>query len=254
VNPYLAFETIQNMTETGLMTGVELETTIKNYVKAINKGVIKVISKMGISTTQGYCGAQVFEAVGLSSELVDKYFTWTASRIGGVGLDVIAEETRLRHAYAFDKTEAHDRTLQSGGEYQYRADGAKHLFNPQTIHKLQHACRTGNYEIFKEYSGQVNKEAGAGALLRGALDFVSNRPSISLGEVEPVAAVLKRFKTGAMSYGSISSEAHEALAIAMNRIGAKSNTGEGGEDPHVTLDANGDSRNSAQTSCSDDLV
>ena len=246
VNPYLAFETIQNMSETGLLAGVELETTIKNYVKAINKGVIKVISKMGISTTQGYCGAQVFEAVGLSSELVDKYFTWTASRIGGVGLDVIAEETRQRHAYAFDKTEAHDRTLQSGGEYQYRVDGAKHLFNPQTIHKLQHACRTGNYEVFKEYSGQVNKEAGSGALLRGALDLVSNRRSISLDEVESVEAVVKRFKTGAMSYGSISSEAHEALAIAMNRIGAKSNTGEGGEDPaRYTLDANGDSRNSA---------
>jgi len=246
VNPYLAFETIQNMAETGLIAGSEPREAIQNYVKAINKGLIKVISKMGISTTQGYCGAQVFEAIGLHSDLIDKYFTWTASRIGGIGLDVIAEETRLRHASAFNRTDVHDRTLETGGEYQFRADGATHLFNPQTIHKLQQACRTGSYKIFKEYSRQVNEQAANGSLLRGSMEFVSNRSAVSIDEVEPLESILKRFKTGAMSYGSISAEAHESLAIAMNRIGAKSNTGEGGEDPARYIpDTNGDSRNSA---------
>jgi glutamate synthase (ferredoxin) len=243
INPYLAFETIQNMAATGLVEGVESDVLIKNYVKAINKGIIKVISKMGISTTQGYCGAQVFEAIGLQSSLIDKYFTWTASRIEGVGLDVIAEETRRRHASAYQQIE---KTLETGGEYQFRVDGATHLFNPQTIHKLQHACRTGSYEIFKEYSRLVDEQSLDGSLLRGALEFVSTRAPISVDEVEPIEAILSRFKTGAMSYGSISSEAHEALAIAMNRIGAKSNTGEGGEDPARYIpDDNGDSRNSA---------
>jgi len=246
VNPYLAFETIQNMAETGLIAGVELHDTMKNYVKAVNKGIIKVISKMGISTTQGYCGAQVFEAIGLHDDVISKYFTWTPSRIGGVGLDVIAEETRRRHAVAFQQTSNGDRTLETGGEYQFRSDGATHLFNPQTIHKLQQACRTGSYELFKDYSKQVNEQLSHQSLLRGAFEFDSTRAGIDVNEVEPVESILKRFKTGAMSYGSISSEAHETLAIAMNRIGAKSNTGEGGEDPsRYTLDANGDSRNSA---------
>ncbi len=243
VNPYLAFETIQNMAESGLLEGEDPDVLIKNYVKAINKGIIKVISKMGISTTQGYCGAQVFEAIGLHSDVVDKYFTWTSSRISGVGLEVIAEETRLRHASGFHKN---DKTLESGGEYQFRANGPTHLFNPLTIHKLQQACRTGSYETFKEYSQLVNTLSSNGALLRGALEFQSTRSAISIDEVEPIESILKRFKTGAMSYGSISSEAHEALAVAMNRIGAKSNTGEGGEDPaRYVPDENGDSRNSA---------
>ena len=245
VNPYLAFETIQNLVEKEFITKVNSLTAIKNYVKAINKGIIKVISKMGISTTQSYCGAQVFEAIGLHADLIDKYFTWTPTRIGGVGLDVIAEETRLRHASAFASV-VDNRTLETGGEYQFRVDGADHLFNPQTIHKLQHACRTGNYKLFKEYSESINTHSGSGLTLRGAFDLVTERAPVPLEEVEPVESILKRFKTGAMSYGSISGEAHEALAVAMNRIGAKSNTGEGGEDPARYIpDANGDSRNSA---------
>jgi glutamate synthase (NADPH) large chain len=245
INPYLAFETIQNLVEKELITKASSASAIKNYVKAINKGIIKVISKMGISTTQSYCGAQVFEAIGLHSDVIDKYFTWTPSRIGGVSLDVIAEETRMRHASAFEPL-AENKTLETGGEYQFRADGADHLFNPQTIHKLQHACRTGNYKLFKEYSETVNTKSASGLTLRGALQLVTERAPIPLEEVEPIESIIKRFKTGAMSYGSISGEAHEALAIAMNRIGAKSNTGEGGEDPTRYIpDANGDSRNSA---------
>ena len=246
VNPYLAFETLENMVELGLLSNLQLPVALTNYVKAINKGIIKVISKMGISTTQGYCGAQVFEAIGLHNDLIDKYFTWTPSRIGGVGLDVIAEETRLRHASAFNHQSAHQRTLETGGEYQFRADGERHLFNPKTIHKLQHACRTENYRVFKEYSELVNDQARSLATLRGALDFQRHLKPIPIDEVEPVETIVKRLKTVAMSYGSISGEAHEALAIAMNRIGARSNTGEGGEDPaRYFLDSNGDSRNSA---------
>ena len=246
VNPYLAFETIQNMVEIGLVTGVDIQTALKNYVKATDKGIIKVISKMGISTTQGYCGAQIFEAIGLHPDVVDKYFTWTPSRIGGVGLDVIAEETRLRHSAAYDRSAIPERTLETGGEYQFRVDGAHHLFNPLTIHKLQQACRTGKYELFKEYSELVNAQSSHVATLRGAMTMASDRSPVPLDEVEPIEAIMKRFKSGAMSYGSISAEAHEALAIAMNRIGAKSNTGEGGEDPdRYVPDANGDSRNSA---------
>ena len=246
INPYLAFETIQNMVETGLIAAVDVRAASSNYVKAINKGIIKVISKMGISTTQGYCGAQVFEAIGIHNDVIDKYFTWTPSRIGGIGLDVIAEEVRLRHASAFEKAAINDVILDVGGEFQYRAEGAQHLFNPQTIHKLQHACRSGSYKLFKEYSQLVDEHSSQGLTLRGALEFESKRAPIPIDQVESVESIRKRFKTGAMSYGSISSEAHEALAIAMNRIGARSNTGEGGEDPaRYVRDANGDSRNSA---------
>ena len=246
INPYLAFETIQNMIETGLITTVDARTASANYVKAINKGLIKVISKMGISTTQGYCGAQVFEAIGIHNDVIDKYFTWTPSRIGGIGLDVMAEEVRLRHASAFEKASINDVTLDVGGEFQYRAEGARHLFNPQTIHKLQHACRSGSYKIFKEYSQLVDEHSSQGLTLRGALEFESKLAPIPIDRVESVESIRERFKTGAMSYGSISSEAHEALAIAMNRIGAKSNTGEGGEDPERYFpNSNGDSRNSA---------
>jgi glutamate synthase (ferredoxin) len=246
INPYLAFETIQNMVEGGIITTADVSSAIANYVKATDKGLIKVISKMGISTTQGYCGAQVFEAIGIHNDVIDKYFTWTPSRIGGIRLDVIAEEVRLRHVSAFERIAVNDSTLDVGGEFQYRAEGARHLFSPQTIHKLQHACRSGSYKLFKEYSQLVDEHSSQGLTLRGAFDFESKRTPISIDEVESVESIRKRFKTGAMSYGSISSEAHEALAIAMNRIGAKSNTGEGGEDPaRYIRDANGDSRNSA---------
>jgi glutamate synthase (NADPH/NADH) large chain len=245
INPYLAFETLHDLAKKGL-TLVDPETALTNYVNALNKGIVKVISKMGISTTQGYCGAQIFEAIGLKETLVDKYFTWTPSRLGGVGLEVIAEESRQRHESAFGQGVKPSQTLESGGQYQYRNDGEFHLFNPQTIHKLQYACRTENYKVFKEYSELVNNQSRDLCTLRGAMDFKTDRAPISIDEVETEGSIVKRFKTGAMSYGSISKEAHETLAIAMNRIGGKSNTGEGGEDPHRYFpDANGDSRNSA---------
>ena len=232
INPYLVFETLH-------------ENGLRNYVSAIKKGIIKVISKMGISTTQGYCGAQIFEAIGLHQDLIDKYFTWTPSRVGGVNLDVVAEEVRRRHSAAFNERSQHE-TLDSGGQYQYRKDGELHLFNPLVIHKLQTACRTGNYRLFKEYSELVNNHSRNLCTLRGLLEFKSLRPPVPIDEVEPVEAIFKRFKTGAMSYGSISKEVHESIAIAMNRIGGKSNTGEGGEDPERYFSAaNGDSRNSA---------
>jgi glutamate synthase (ferredoxin) len=247
INPYLAFETLRDMIDRGLLTGIDFDQAVTNFTRAINKGVVKVISKMGISTIQSYCGAQIFEALGLDQDLVDRYFTWTPSRIGGVGLDVIAEEARLRHSQGFPLrlNRTHEPTLGEGGQYQWRQDGEFHLFNPETIHKLQHACRANNYHAFKEYSELVNNQSRRLCTLRGLLEFKPTRNPIPVEEVEPVAEIVKRFKTGAMSYGSISKEAHEALAIAMNRIGGKSNTGEGGEDPErYLLDENGDSRNS----------
>src|SRR3989442_1759901 len=245
INPYLAFDTVRDMIARGLITGVNADQAISNYIKAVNKGVVKVISKMGISTIQSYCGAQIFEALGLSEDFVDRYFTWTPSRIGGVGLDVVAEEVKLRHKQGFPAQE-HDQTLAGGGEYQWRREGELHLFNPETIHKLQYACRTNSYKAFKEYSELVNNQASRLCTLRGLMELKPAHDPIPIEEVEPVADIVKRFKTGAMSYGSISKEAHEALAIAMNRLGAKSNTGEGGEDPErYFADENGDSRNSA---------
>ena len=235
INPYLVFETLHNQLLKELLSVPDEHTALHNYVHAINKGIIKVISKMGISTTQGYCGAQIFEAIGLDQDTIDKYFTWTPSRISGTNLDVIAEEVRRRHAAAFIEQP----TLESGGHYQYRKDGEPHLFNPFTVHKLQAACRTGSYATFKEYSELINNQSLC--TLRGLMKFRSTRPPVSIDAVEPAEAIVKRFKTGAMSYGSISKEAHESIAIAMNRIGGKSNTGEGGEDP----ERYGDSRNSA---------
>ena len=235
INPYLVFETLHDSIRKEMLSVNDEHVALHNYVHAINKGIIKVISKMGISTTQGYCGAQIFEAIGLDQDTIDKYFTWTPSRIGGANLDVIAEEVQRRHAAAF----VEQPTLESGGHYQYRKDGEPHLFNPLTVHKLQSACRTGSYATFKEYSELVNNQSLC--TLRGLMKFQSTRPPISIDEVEPVEKIVKRFKTGAMSYGSISKEAHESIAIAMNRIGGKSNTGEGGEDP----ERYGDSRNSA---------
>ncbi|HET6976752.1 MAG TPA: glutamate synthase large subunit [Pyrinomonadaceae bacterium] len=238
INPYLVFETLHDNIRKELLSEIDEQTAVHNYVHAINKGIIKVISKMGISTTQGYCGAQIFEAIGLAQDVVDKYFTWTPSRIGGANLEVIAEEVRRRHTAAFVEESP---VLESGGHYQYRKDGEPHLFNPLTVHKLQAACRTGNYATFKEYSELVNSRSRNLCTLRGVMEFRSSRSPVSIEEVEPVEAIVRRFKTGAMSYGSISKEAHESLAIAMNRIGGKSNTGEGGEDPERF----GDSRNSA---------
>ena len=245
INPYLAFETLDDMLREGLLTGIDHKTACKNYLKAAMKGVVKVISKMGISTIQSYWGAQIFEAVGLKQEFIDRYFTWTPTRVEGVGIDVIAEEVLLRHQRAFPDRQVNGHVLDAGGQYQWREDGEYHLFNPQTIHKLQAAVRTNNYKVFKEYSGLVNEQNRNLATLRGLLDFKKVKP-VPLESVESVESIMKRFKTGAMSYGSISQEAHETLAIAMNRIGGKSNTGEGGEDParYVPL-PNGDSKNSA---------
>jgi glutamate synthase (ferredoxin) len=245
INPYLAFQTLDDMVRQGLLTGVDHKTACKNYLKAAIKGVVKVASKMGISTIQSYWGAQIFEAIGLKQEVVDKYFTWTPSRIEGVGLDVIAQEILARHQRAFPDRQVNGHALDAGGQYQWRDDGEYHLFNPQTIHKLQKAVRTGDYKTFKEYSQLVNEQTKNWCTLRGLLDFKSSKP-IPIDEVESVETIMRRFKSGAMSYGSISKEAHETLAIAMNRIGGKSNTGEGGEDPErYNLEPNGDSKNSA---------
>jgi glutamate synthase (ferredoxin) len=246
INPYLAFETLDDLIRQGQLNGLDHHQAIKNYIKAINKGVLKVMSKMGISTAQSYCGAQIFEAVGLNKEIIDRYFTWTASRVGGIGLDVIAQEVKARHEHAFPERPLNGHVLDAGGQYQYRKDGEYHLFNPETVHKLQYACRTGNYDVFKQYSKLVDDQSKRLCTLRGLFDLKLAREPIPLDEVEPVEAIVKRFKSGAMSYGSISKEAHETLAIAMNRLGGKSNTGEGGEDPaRYVLDPNGDSRNSA---------
>jgi glutamate synthase (ferredoxin) len=246
VNPYVAFETIDDMIQQRMLTGIERDKAIANYIKALNKGILKVMSKMGISTLQSYCGAQIFEAIGLSQLFIDRYFTHTTSRIGGVGIDVIAEEVAQRHQRAFGRRPAGAEELDAGGEYQWRRDGEYHLFNPDTVFKLQHATRSGQYSIFKEYTRLVDEQNRSRATLRGLFRFKPAGPPVPLEEVESVDAIIKRFATGAMSYGSISQEAHETLAIAMNRIGGKSNTGEGGEDPERYVpDANGDSRRSA---------
>ncbi|GBF75328.1 glutamate synthase subunit alpha [Paenibacillus sp. 598K] len=246
VNPYLAFESLDDMIRQGMLTNISHDKAVRNYIKAATKGVVKILSKMGISTIQSYRGAQIFEAVGLKEELVDQYFTWTPSRIGGIGLDVIAREALEPHHLAYDDKEGTERELDSGGEYQWRKDGEEHLFNPQTIHTLQMSCRANDYNLYKKYSTLVQSEDQKYNTLRSLLSFKKDGNSIPLEEVESVESIVKRFKTGAMSYGSISKEAHETLAIAMNRIGGKSNTGEGGEDPARYIpDANGDLRRSA---------
>jgi glutamate synthase (ferredoxin) len=245
VNPYLAFESLHDLIRQGLLAG-DPEKAEQKYVKAIGKGIVKVCSKMGISTIQSYHGAQVFEAIGLNPELIDEYFTWTASRVGGIGIDEISEEVRRRHVRAFPDRPLPEPTLDPGGQYQFRRGGEYHLFNPESIHKLQYACRNGNYSVFKEFSKLIDDQSKHLCTLRGLMELRSDRPPVPIDEVEPVDAIVKRFKTGAMSYGSISKEAHETLAIAMNRVGGKSNTGEGGEDPaRYVPDANGDSRRSA---------
>ncbi|MBR7192708.1 MULTISPECIES: glutamate synthase large subunit [unclassified Gordonia (in: high G+C Gram-positive bacteria)] len=233
VNPYLALETIEDLIAEGELTGVTRAKAIGNYLEALGKGVLKVMSKMGISTISSYTAAQAFEAVGLSSEVVREYFTRTVSRIEGVGLDELAEEVRIRHHRAFPEnpTEQVYRRLEVGGEYQYRREGELHLFSPETIFLLQHATKTGRAEIFQQYSDEVDRLSREGGTLRGLFDFdLDAREPIPLDEVEPVEDIMKRFNTGAMSYGSISAEAHETIAMAMNRIGGRSNSGEGGED------------------------
>jgi glutamate synthase (NADPH) large chain len=249
INPYLAFESIEDLIAEGRSEIKDPHKAIRNYVKAASKGVLKVMSKMGISTVASYTGAQIFEAIGLSRDLVDQYFTGTVSRLGGVGLDELADEVLRRHrlAYPPNPTERAHRTLEVGGEYQWRREGEYHLFNPETVFKLQHATRAKRYEVFKEYTQLVDSQSHDLATLRGLFEFRNGvRPPVPLDEVEPVEAIVARFSTGAMSYGSISAEAHETLAIAMNRLGARSNTGEGGEDPERFVPMpNGDSKRSA---------
>ncbi|MBM7787544.1 glutamate synthase large subunit [Tenggerimyces flavus] len=234
VNPYLAMETVEDLAREGVfLNGIEPEKAVRNLVKALGKGVLKVMSKMGVSTVASYTGAQIFEAIGLGQDLVDKYFTGTTSRLGGIGLDVIASEVRRRHqkAYPDDGVQTAHRRLLIGGEYQWRREGEPHLFDPDTVFRLQHSTRSGRYDIFKQYTARVDEQAQRLMTLRGLFAFKDNvREPIPIDEVQPISEIVKRFSTGAMSYGSISMEAHQTLAIAMNRLGARSNTGEGGED------------------------
>ena len=246
INPYLAFETIDDLIHQGLLTGTDHKTAVKKFIKAAVKGVVKTMAKMGISAIQSYRGAQIFEAVGLNSAFVDRYFRWTPSRIEGVGLNVIAEETLLRHRHAFPAAQM-EHELEPGGQYQWRDSGEYHMFNPQTIHKLQIACRLNSEKIYREYAELINNQAKNLCTLRGLFEFKWAAKPLPIEEVESVEDIVKRFKTGAMSYGSISQEAHESLAIAMNRLGGKSNTGEGGEDAerYTWTNEKGDSKNSA---------
>ncbi|WP_460795860.1 glutamate synthase large subunit [Microbacterium sp. GXF0217] len=239
VNPYLAMETVEHLVRTGFITGISPEKAVRNLIYALGKGVLKIMSKMGISTVSSYAGAQVFEAVGLSQEIVDAYFTGTETKLGGIGVDEVYAENQARHDYAYPEdaaARAHER-LWTGGEYQWRRDGSPHLFNPETVFRLQHSTRTRRYDIFREYTKLVDDQASELKTLRGLFSLrTGHRKPVPLDEVEPVSEIVKRFSTGAMSYGSISREAHETLAIAMNRIGGKSNTGEGGEEPDRLID------------------
>ncbi|MBZ5676370.1 MAG: glutamate synthase large subunit [Acidobacteriia bacterium] len=248
INPYLAIETLEDMSQKGLLT-VDFPTALKNYKKAINKGLLKVFSKMGISTLQSYRGAQIFEAIGLNSDLVDRYFTGTASRIEGVGLEVLAREAQTKHEHAFRPTTESETELDLGGSYQYRVGGEYHLLNPLTVSKLQHSVYQGReegYSTFQEYAALIDQQNKDLCTLRGLMVLKEPKRAVKLDEVEPATEIVKRFATGAMSFGSISKEAHETLAIAMNRIGGRSNTGEGGEDEErFKPDANGDWRRSS---------
>jgi len=245
VNPYLAYETLREMEMEGVIRDVDGGEAIYNYRKAIGKGVLKVMTKMGISTLHSYRGAQIFEAIGLSHDVTERWLTWTVSRIEGVDLDVIARESQLRHDYAYLTSPSLDGELDAGGQYQWRRRGEHHMYNPVTVARLQHAVRSGDYAKFKEYTAAANDESRRLCTIRGLLQFRKGTP-VDLDQVEPVESIVKRFKTGAMSLGSISRESHENLAIAMNRLGGRSNTGEGGEDPvRYTPDPNGDSRRSS---------
>ncbi|MEO1399907.1 MAG: glutamate synthase large subunit [Cyanobacteria bacterium J06635_1] len=246
INPYLAFETLEDMIQDGTLRDIEPKDAFKNYIKAVTKGVIKIGSKIGISTIQSYRGAQIFEAIGLNHDVINRYFSWTASRLEGADLAVITQEAILRHQQGFPDRDTADTTLGVGGEYQWRKEGEAHVFDPETIHLLQKAVQAEDYELFKQYSSRVNDHGKKLFRLRDLLQLKERQP-VPLEEVEPIEAIMTRFKTGAMSYGSISKEAHETLAIAMNRIGGRSNTGEGGEDPERYTWTNqlGDSKNSA---------
>jgi glutamate synthase (NADPH/NADH) large chain len=249
VNPYLAMESAEDLVLQGVITGTTPEKAVRNLIKSLGKGVLKVMSKMGISTIASYTGAQVFEAIGLSQEVVDEFFVGTTSRLGGVSLDIIAQETIARHhiAYPPGGEVPGTKRLPIGGEYQWRRDGEPHLFNPETVFTLQHSTRNKRYDIFKRYTSSVNEQSKELMTLRGLFQFKNGaQPSIPIEEVESARSIIARFSTGAMSYGSISQEAHETLAIAMNRLGGKSNTGEGGEDPsRYVAETNGDSKRSS---------
>ena len=231
VNPYMALDTIRQMEKDDLLNGISAEKAIENYIKSVNGGLLKIFSKMGISTLASYQGAQIFEIVGINSDVVNKYFTGTVSRIQGLSLDDIATETLQKHRKGFPTRGGAQKVLDPGGEYSWRANGERHLFNPLTIRLLQECTRENDFAKYKEYCKTVDEQSTAAYTLRGLMEFNSDRAPISLDEVEPAENILKRFATGAMSFGSISWEAHTTLAIAMNRIGSKSNSGEGGEDP-----------------------
>ena len=249
INPYIAFESISDMIDRGVLEGIDREKALQNYIKAAGKGVLKVMSKMGISTVASYTGAQLFQAIGISQAVLDEYFTGLHCPVGGIDLDDIAADVAARHelAYLDRPDERAHRELEVGGEYQWRREGEYHLFNPDTVFKLQHSTRTGQYSVFKEYTQLIDDQSEKMASLRGLLTFADGvRPPVPISEVEPAIDIVKRFSTGAMSYGSISAEAHETLAIAMNRLGARSNSGEGGEAvSRFDHDANGDWRRSA---------
>jgi glutamate synthase domain-containing protein 2/glutamate synthase domain-containing protein 3 len=233
VNPYLAFESIEDLIREGELTGIEPASAMRNYLTALGKGVMKVMSKMGISTVASYTAAQAFEAVGIDRDVIDEYFTGTPTQLGGVGLDVIAEEVKQRHrrAHPENPTKRVHRRLDVGGEYAFRREGELHLFTPEVVFLLQHSTRTGRYEVFEQYSAEVNRLSREGGTLRGLFELRTGlRPAVPLDEVEPVESIVTRFNTGAMSYGSISAEAHETMAVAMNNLGGRSNSGEGGED------------------------
>ncbi|SDJ42559.1 glutamate synthase large subunit [Salimicrobium halophilum] len=243
--PYLAYETLRDLVERKEIPDQTYEESVLQYVKSVTDGVVKVLSKIGISTIQSYRGAQIFEAVGISPEVIEQYFTRTASRLGGIGLETIEKEVRLRHKNAFEEKRVNMKTLDPGDEYQYRMNGEDHQYNPQTIHTLQRAARTNDYDLFKKYTQMITDETNNLQSLRGLIKF-KDRPSVPLDEVEPVEEIVKRFKTGAISYGAISQEAHEALAVAMNSLGGRSNSGEGGESSdRFTPDDDGKSRRSS---------
>jgi glutamate synthase (NADPH) large chain len=254
VCPYLAIESVQDLVRRGVIEGVTVRKAGANVIKALGEGLLKIMSKMGVSTVASYTGAQIFEAIGLGADVVGECFAGTSSPLGGIGFDVLAAEAAARHARAFPAQGARvpHRRLETGGEYQWRRDGEAHLFSPETVFKLQHATRSGRQDVFAEYTRLVDGQSERLMTLRGLLRIrgidepAAQRPPVPLDEVEPVASIVRRFSTGAMSYGSISAEAHQTLAIAMNRLGARSNTGEGGEDPdRYRPDANGDLRRSA---------
>jgi glutamate synthase (NADPH/NADH) large chain len=260
VCPYLAIESVEDIVRSGALNGITTRQAVANLIKALGKGLLKIMSKMGVSTVASYTGAQIFEAIGIGEEVIECCFAGTSSRLGGVGFDELAAETGARHARAFPPRGARPahRRLETGGEYQWRREGEPHLFDPETVFKLQHATRSRQREIFAEYTRLVDDQSARLMTLRGLLRIRgldeggsrygsgSSRPPVPIDEVEPVSSIVRRFSTGAMSYGSISAEAHETLAIAMNRLGGRSNTGEGGEDPgRYAPDPNGDLRRSA---------